>query len=87
MFSSTNGSFPLCRCMHCRAEQMTREVWDYVFFNGASFPKTDIPKEHLDKLRNEFRFWYPLDLRTSGNDIFLAKNAIKMSDPSVEHVS
>ena len=30
-----------------RAEQMTREVWDFVFFKDAAFPKTDIPADKL----------------------------------------
>lgn len=30
-----------------RAEQMTREVWDYVFFKDAPFPKTGIPADKL----------------------------------------
>uniref|UniRef100_A0A672RBG4 Leucine--tRNA ligase, cytoplasmic n=1 Tax=Sinocyclocheilus grahami TaxID=75366 RepID=A0A672RBG4_SINGR len=52
-----------------RAEQMTREVWDYIFFKTAPFPKTDIPKEKLQKLRREFAFWYPVDVRVSGKDL------------------
>uniref|UniRef100_H2ZCU5 leucine--tRNA ligase n=1 Tax=Ciona savignyi TaxID=51511 RepID=H2ZCU5_CIOSA len=47
-----------------RAEQMTREVWDYIFLD-TPYPSTDIAKEMLDKLRNEFKYWYPLDLRMS----------------------
>lgn len=31
-----------------RAEQMTRQVWDYVFFTDAPFPKTDIPADVLE---------------------------------------
>ncbi|XP_026090061.1 leucine--tRNA ligase, cytoplasmic-like [Carassius auratus] len=52
-----------------RPEQMTREVWDYVFFKTAPFPKTDIPEEKLQKLRREFEFWYPVDVRVSGKDL------------------
>ncbi|XP_016392597.1 leucine--tRNA ligase, cytoplasmic [Sinocyclocheilus rhinocerous] len=52
-----------------RPEQMTREVWDYVFFKTAPFPKTDIPKDKLQKLRREFEFWYPVDVRVSGKDL------------------
>ncbi|KAK7143985.1 hypothetical protein R3I93_014980 [Phoxinus phoxinus] len=52
-----------------RPEQMTREVWDYIFFKTTPFPKTDIPKEHLLKLRREFEFWYPVDVRVSGKDL------------------
>lgn len=45
---------------------MTREVWNYIYFKNAPFPKTAIQKENLDKMRNEFRYWYPLNLRVSG---------------------
>ncbi|XP_027462344.1 leucine--tRNA ligase, cytoplasmic isoform X1 [Zalophus californianus] len=52
-----------------RPQQMTKEVWDYVFFREAPFPKTQIPKEKLDQLKQEFEFWYPVDLRVSGKDL------------------
>uniref|UniRef100_A0A8C7Z0M3 Leucine--tRNA ligase, cytoplasmic n=1 Tax=Oryzias sinensis TaxID=183150 RepID=A0A8C7Z0M3_9TELE len=52
-----------------KPEQMTREVWDFIFFKTAPFPKTDIPKEHLQKLRREFEYWYPVDVRVSGKDL------------------
>lgn len=28
-----------------------------------------IPREVLDKMRREFHFWYPVDLRCSGKDL------------------
>lgn len=53
-----------------RPEDMTHEVWDYIFFKTAKFPsKSKISKASLDKLKNEFEFWYPLDLRASGKDL------------------
>ncbi|XP_004686902.1 PREDICTED: leucine--tRNA ligase, cytoplasmic [Condylura cristata] len=52
-----------------RPQQMTKEVWDYIFFKKAPFPKTHIPKEKLDQLKQEFEFWYPVDLRVSGKDL------------------
>lgn len=52
-----------------RPQQMTKEVWDYIFFKEAPFPKTQIPKEKLDQLKQEFVFWYPVDLRASGKDL------------------
>lgn len=48
---------------------MTKEVWDFIFFKTSPFPKTDIPKEHLQKLRREFEYWYPVDVRVSGKDL------------------
>lgn len=58
-----------CGLILCRAHQMSKEVWDYIFFKTAPFPKTEIPKEKLDKLKEEFEFWYPVDLRVSGKDL------------------
>uniref|UniRef100_A0A8C6QYE3 Leucine--tRNA ligase, cytoplasmic n=1 Tax=Nannospalax galili TaxID=1026970 RepID=A0A8C6QYE3_NANGA len=52
-----------------RPQQMTKDVWDYVFFKDAPIPKTQIPKEKLDQLKQEFEFWYPVDLRASGKDL------------------
>lgn len=52
------------------ADQMTADVWDYIFFNDAKLPvKTAIKREHLDLMRREFRYWYPVDLRASGKDL------------------
>ena len=48
---------------------MKEDVWDYIFFKSAPFPKTDIPRGTLDKLRAEFQYWYPVDMRSSGKDL------------------
>jgi len=50
------------------ADQMTPEVWDYILLKGPA-PKTSIPKTSLDKMKREFDYWYPLDLRVSGKDL------------------
>lgn len=55
--------------LYHRPEQMTREVWDFIFFKTSPFPKTNIPKEHLQRLRREFEYWYPVDVRVSGKDL------------------
>lgn len=53
-----------------KAEQLTLEVWDYVFFKDAPFPaKAGIKKESLDLMKREFEYWYPVDLRVSGKDL------------------
>ncbi|XP_061754648.1 leucine--tRNA ligase, cytoplasmic-like isoform X2 [Nerophis ophidion] len=52
-----------------KPQQMTKEVWDFIFFKASPFPKTSIPKEHLQKLRREFEYWYPVDVRVSGKDL------------------
>jgi len=51
-----------------QADQMTDEVWDYIMVGGDQ-PKSDIPVELLQKMRQEFNYFYPLDLRTSGKDL------------------
>lgn len=48
---------------------MTPEVWDYVFFKDTPYKNLPVPKAALDKLRAEFEYWYPVDLRVSGKDL------------------
>ncbi|XP_053599926.1 leucine--tRNA ligase, cytoplasmic [Plodia interpunctella] len=52
-----------------KSEQMTAEVWDYIFFKDAPFPKTNIAKKSLEAMKKSFQFWYPVDLRVSGKDL------------------
>ncbi|KAL0910696.1 hypothetical protein M5K25_018777 [Dendrobium thyrsiflorum] len=51
-----------------KPEQMTDEVWDYIFVGGQS-PTSDIPSSILNQMRQEFEYWYPFDLRVSGKDL------------------
>lgn len=51
------------------AKDMTPEVWDYLYLKSAPAPRTPISKDKLDLMKNEFNFWYPVDLRTSGKDL------------------
>lgn len=48
------------------AADMTDAAWDFVFF-GTN--ETGLDVEKLSKLRKEFLYWYPVDLRTSGKDL------------------
>jgi leucyl-tRNA synthetase len=54
-------------------EQMTDEVWDYVFARRDLSPEilkeSNIPEGTLASMRREFEYWYPLDLRVSGKDL------------------
>ena len=52
-----------------KGNEMTPEVWDYIFFKDAKLPKTSIKKEALEHMRREFQYWYPVDLRVSGKDL------------------
>jgi len=50
-------------------EDLNDDVWHYIFCKGG-YPKgCRISQQDLDKLRNEFEFWYPFDLRVSGKDL------------------
>ncbi|KAL7300784.1 hypothetical protein TKK_0006759 [Trichogramma kaykai] len=58
--------------LNIKAEDMTSEVWDYIFFKDAKLPSPKtckIPKQSLELMRREFQYWYPVDLRTSGKDL------------------
>ena len=51
-------------------EQLNDHFWDYIFMGIAPPDGTvSVPKETLDKLRAEFEYWYPLDMRVSGKDL------------------
>ena len=56
---------------------MTPEVWDYIYKKGAYPQGCTIPEESLKKMRYEFEYWYPMDLRCSGKD--LIRNHLTMS--------
>eukprot|EP00268_Persea_americana_P036135 TRINITY_DN3560_c0_g1_i1.p1 TRINITY_DN3560_c0_g1~~TRINITY_DN3560_c0_g1_i1.p1 ORF type:complete len:1141 (-),score=255.15 TRINITY_DN3560_c0_g1_i1:202-3495(-) len=51
-----------------KSDQMTDGVWDFIF-SGGPFPKSDIPTSLLNKMKQEFQYWYPFDLRVSGKDL------------------
>ncbi len=58
---------------HIKPEQLIPEVFDYIFL-GIGDPhklseKTGISVELLEKMREEFMYWYPVDLRISGKDL------------------
>jgi leucyl-tRNA synthetase len=65
--------------MGIKAENLNVDVYDYIFlsaeFDQAKYP--EITKEQLDKLRYEFNFWYPMDMRCSAKD--LIRNHLTMS--------
>ena len=51
------------------AEEMTPEVWDYIFLNKEFPANTTIAKETLDKMKAEYEYWYPFDVRVTGKDL------------------
>ena len=56
-----------------RAEQLPPEFFDFVFYgtgNSEMLSKqTGIDTKLLEKIREEFLYWYPVDLRNSGKDL------------------
>jgi len=52
-----------------RPEDMTNEVWDYVLLEGPMPAGTAIPADALRRMRREFEYWYPWDIRISGKDL------------------
>ncbi|KAL7644254.1 UNVERIFIED_CONTAM: hypothetical protein RMT77_005081 [Armadillidium vulgare] len=52
-----------------KPEDMTQEVWDYIFMQTEKMPSSRLSPTILGKLRNEFKYWYPVDLRASGKDL------------------
>ena len=52
------------------AEEMTDEVWDYLFCRTNDVPESaSISREKLEMMRRSFQYWYPLDVRISGKDL------------------
>jgi leucyl-tRNA synthetase len=53
--------------------QLTPDVFDYVFYGTGDSSKiaqqTRLSLDLLGKLRHEFLYWYPVDLRNSGKDL------------------
>ncbi|KAA8528005.1 hypothetical protein F0562_035126 [Nyssa sinensis] len=52
-----------------KPEQLTDEVWDFLFCGGPCPKSSDISSSLLNKMKQEFEYWYPFDLRTSGKDL------------------
>ncbi|XP_047325118.1 leucine--tRNA ligase, cytoplasmic-like [Impatiens glandulifera] len=52
-----------------KPEQLTEDVWEFLFGNGPFPESSTIPSSLLHKMKNEFEYWYPFDLRVSGKDL------------------
>jgi leucyl-tRNA synthetase len=57
-------------------EDLDDAAFSFIFL-GEECEHPKIPKEKLEKLRAEFNYWYPMDLRCSGKD--LIKNHLTMA--------
>ncbi|KAM5555230.1 leucine--tRNA ligase, cytoplasmic [Rosa sericea] len=52
-----------------KPEQMTDDFWDFIFCDGPYPKSSDISSSILKKMKKEFEYWYPFDLRVSGKDL------------------
>lgn len=52
-----------------KPEQLTDEVWDFLFCGGPYPKSSDISSTLLNQMKQEFEYWYPFDLRVSGKDL------------------
>ncbi|HXZ90178.1 MAG TPA: leucine--tRNA ligase [Candidatus Dormibacteraeota bacterium] len=55
------------------AAQLTPDVFDFIFFGVGKAAdvgkRSGVDSKLLDEIRNEFLYWYPVDLRNSGKDL------------------
>lgn len=60
------------------ADELTIQDWDYIFLNKPYDTAVQkVEESKLQKMRESFRYWYPMDLRVSGKD--LIRNHLTMS--------
>jgi leucyl-tRNA synthetase len=56
-----------------KAEQLTGEVFDYLFYGKGNVQKiaqkSRISRKLLEEMRSEFLYWYPFDLRISAKEL------------------
>jgi len=53
-----------------KVNDLTDDVFNFIYRKGFPLPSnTAIPSETLEKMKAEFRYWYPMDLRVSGKDL------------------
>lgn len=60
-----DGTSPL----NITPEQMNMAAWNYIFLGVEPESECTIPRASLDKMRAEFEYWYPLNVRVSGKDL------------------
>ncbi|PCH43011.1 leucyl-tRNA synthetase [Wolfiporia cocos MD-104 SS10] len=50
-------------------EQMTDEVWEYLYRNGPWPANAPVEKDKIDIMKREYDYFYPFDVRSSGKDL------------------
>ena len=64
-----------------KPEDLTNEVWDYIFLEGPEPKQSAIPAQTLQALRREFDYWYPFDLRVGLKTIVLKAVPSALEEP------
>jgi leucyl-tRNA synthetase len=49
-------------------KELTTAVFDYIYQKGPALEGCKIPMGTLDKMKNEFPCWYPMNLQVSAKD-------------------
>lgn len=65
----TGSDDGLCKVQHT---SLSDAEFDYIFLSKEMPPSISddhFSTELLEKLRSEFEYWYPMDLRVSGKDL------------------
>jgi leucyl-tRNA synthetase len=56
-----------------KIDRLSPEFFDYIFLEKGTIENvaelTGIPRETIKQIRQDFSYWYPVDLRTSGKDL------------------
>jgi leucyl-tRNA synthetase len=56
-----------------KAEQLTPQVFDHIYYGSGGLAElskqSGVDRQVLGKMREEFLYWYPVDLRNSGKDL------------------
>ncbi|KAF8235841.1 leucyl-tRNA synthetase [Tricholoma matsutake] len=50
-------------------DQMTDEIWEYIFCNGPFPSPSPLSREKADALKHEYNYFYPFDIRSSAKDL------------------
>ncbi|RDB19653.1 putative leucine--tRNA ligase, cytoplasmic [Hypsizygus marmoreus] len=50
-------------------DQMTDEIWEYIFCNGTFPSPSPVPIEKANALKAEYEYFYPFDIRSSAKDL------------------
>ena len=70
-----------------RPEDLTDAVWSHIFLEKEAPADTNIPKELMQRMRDEFNYWYPFDMRVSGfGPVFSSLTSIIRLAVTAHHV-